>query len=43
LLCGYLLKVATPDVRPLQRPDTLTLFPTFDEELYTFGQDAADA
>jgi hypothetical protein len=33
-MCGYLLKVARLDARPLQRPGTPRV-PAFDEELYT--------
>jgi hypothetical protein len=41
LMCGYLLKVARLDARPLQRPGTLCV-PAFDEELYTSGREAED-
>jgi hypothetical protein len=41
LMCGYLLKVARLDARPLQRPGTPRV-PAFDEELYTSGRDADD-
>ena len=37
LLCGYLLKVARLNARPLQRPG-ISCVPAFDEELYTLGQ-----
>jgi hypothetical protein len=41
LMCGYLLKVARLNARPLPRPGTPRV-PAFDEELYTSGQDADD-
>jgi len=38
LLCGYLLKVARLDARPLPTAGHSIEFSAFDEELYTFDR-----